>query len=54
MKYWTCFSNNIDSTINTNWAASWENQRFAYAKKAQISGFVFATLIVQYLYFLNT
>ena len=46
------------------WAASWENQRFAYAKtKTQISfavtmklisAFVFAIWIVQYLYFLNT
>ena len=46
------------------WAASWENQRSAYAKtKTQISfavaaklisAFVFATLIVQYLFFLNT
>ena len=46
------------------WAASWENQRFAYAKtKTQISfavaaklisAFVFATWIVQYRYFLNT
>ena len=42
-------------------AASWENQQFAYAKtKAQISfaklisAFVFATRIVQSLYFLNT
>ena len=36
------------------WAASWENQRFAYAKtKTLISAFVFATWIVQYLYFLN-
>ena len=46
------------------WAASWENQRSAYAKtKTQISfavtaklisAFVFASWIVQYLYFLNT
>ena len=46
------------------WAVSWENQGFAYAKtKTQISfavtaklisTFVFATCIVQYLYFLNT
>ena len=46
------------------WAASWENQQSAYAKtKTQISfavtaklisAFVFATWIVQYLYFLNT
>ena len=46
------------------WAALWENQRFAYAKtKTQttfavtaklISVFVFASWIVQYLYFLNT
>ena len=46
------------------WAASWENQCFAYAKtKTQISfavtarlisAFVFPTWIVQYLYFLNT
>ena len=46
------------------WAASWENKQSAYAKtKTQISfvvtaklisTFVFATWIVQYLYFLNT
>ena len=46
------------------WAASWENRIFAYAKtKTQISfavtaklisAFVFATRIVQSLYFLNT
>ena len=46
------------------WAASWENQQSAYAKtKTQISfavtaklisAFVFATWIVQYLFFLNT
>ena len=46
-----------------NWAASWENRIFAYAKtKTQISfavtaklisAFVFATWIVQSLYFLN-
>ena len=46
------------------YAASWENQQFAYAKtKTQISlavtaklisAFVFATRIVQSLYFLNT
>ena len=46
------------------WATSWENQQSAYAKtKTQISfavtaklisAFVFATWIVQYLYFLNT
>ena len=46
------------------WAASWENQQSAYAKtKTQISfavtaklisAFVFATWIVQSLYFLNT
>ena len=46
------------------WAASWENQQSAYVKtKTQISfavtaklisAFVFATWIVQYLYFLNT
>ena len=51
-------------SILTIWAASWENQLFAYAKtKAQISfavttklisGFVFAIQIVQSLYFLNT
>ena len=45
------------------WAASWENQQSAYTKaKTQIScavtaklisAFVFATWIVQYLYFLN-
>ena len=45
------------------WAASWENRIFAYAKtKAQISfavtaklisAFVFATRIVQFLFFLN-
>ena len=45
------------------WAVSWENQLSAYAKtKTQISfevsaklisAFVFATWIVQYLYFLN-
>ena len=45
------------------WAASWENQQFAYAKtKAQISfavtaklisAFVFATRIVQFLFYLN-
>ena len=53
---------------NNGWvtllAASWENQRSAYAKtKAQISfavpaklisAFVFATWTVQNLYFLNT
>ena len=34
---------------------SWENQQIAYAKiKAQISTFVFATRIVQSLYFLKT
>ena len=53
----------ITQPIST-WAASWENQQFAYAKtKTQISfavtaklisAFVFATWIVQYLYFLNT
>ena len=46
------------------WAASWENQQSAYAKTKtqisfavtakQISIFVFANWIVQYLYFLNT
>ena len=46
------------------WAATWENQQSAYAKtKTQISfavtvklisTFVFATWIVQYLYFINT
>ena len=46
------------------WAASWENRLFAYAKtKTQISfvvtaklisAFVFATKMVQSLYFLNT
>ena len=46
------------------WATTWENRIFAYAKtKPQInsavtakliSAFVFATWIVQYLYFLNT
>ena len=46
------------------WAASWENQQSAYAKtKTQISfvvtaklisAFVFATWIVQYLFFLNS
>ena len=45
------------------WAATWENRTFAYVKiKPQnscavtaqlISAFVFATWIVQYLYFLN-
>ena len=47
MKIWTYFS---------VWAASWENQPFAYAKtKTQklISAFVFATWIVQFLFFLN-
>ena len=49
---------------NKIWAASWENQRFAYVKtKMQISfaitaklisPFVFTTRIVQYLYYLNT
>ena len=48
----------------TIWAASWENQRSAYAKtKTQISfavtaklisAFVISTWIVQYLYFLST
>ena len=50
--------------MQTIWAASWENQQSAYAKiKTQISfavtakmvsAFVFATWIVQPLYFLNT
>ena len=50
-------------TTRTIWATSWENQQSAYAKtKAQISfavtakmisAFVFATRIVQFLYFLN-
>ena len=44
--------------ILMKWAASWENQQPAYAKtETQISfavTFVFATWIVQYLYFLNT
>ena len=54
---------NLYTTTNFIWAASWENQLFAYAKtKTQISfvvtaklisAFVFATLIVQALYFLN-
>ena len=49
--------------VNSNWASLWENRLFAYAKtKAQISfavtaklisAFVFATWIVQSLYFLN-
>ena len=49
--------------IEYKWAASWENQQSAYAKtKTQISfavtsklisAFVFATWIVQYLFFLN-
>ena len=49
---------------NINWAATLENRIFAYAKtKMQISfavtaklisAFVFATWIVQYLFFLNT
>ena len=48
---------------NSIWATTWENRIFAYAKtKTQISvavtvklisAFVFATLIVQSLYFLN-
>ena len=48
---------------NDNWAALWENQIFAYAKtKAQIncavtaqliSAFIFATLIVQFLFYLK-
>ena len=37
-----------------DWAATWENWLFAYAKtKTQISAFVFATRIVQSLFFLN-
>ena len=50
--------------LNKYRAPAWENQRFAYAKtKTQISfvvtaklirTFVFATWIVQYLFFLNT
>ena len=54
----------IRAAILNKRAASWENQQFAYAKtKAQISfavtaklisAFVFATRIVQPLYFLNT
>ena len=50
-------------TDNNIWASSWENQHFAYAKtKTQIScavtaklinAFVFATRILQSLYFLN-
>ena len=49
--------------FSDKWAASWENQQSAYVKtKMQmsfavtaklISAFVFATWIVQYLYFLN-
>ena len=49
--------------MHIKWAASWENQQFAYAKtKAQISfavtaklisAFVFATRIVQFLFSLN-
>ena len=49
--------------VKRNWAASWENRLFAYAKtKTQISfavtaklisAFVFVTRIVQSLYFLN-
>ena len=55
---------NINDFSLIKWASAWENQRFAYAKtKTQISlavtaklisAFVFATWIVQYLYFLNT
>ena len=51
-------------SMKWKWAASWENQRFAYAKtKTQISfavtaklirAFVFAIRIVQSLFFLNT
>ena len=51
------------NTYSVKWAASWENQQSAYAKtKTQISfavtaklisAFVFATWIVQSLYFLN-
>ena len=39
-----------------NWATSWENRHFAYAKTTAklISAFVFATRIVQSLYFLKT
>ena len=50
-------------SILIKWAASWENQIFAYAKtKTQISfavtaklisAFVFTTWIVEYLFFLN-
>ena len=48
---------------SSKWAASWESQRFAYAKTnlgtdqlhaKLISAFVFAVRIVQSLYFLNT
>ena len=52
-----------EELLRYNWAASWENRLFAYAKtKTQISfaltaklisAFVFATRIVQLLYFLN-
>ena len=53
----------IDGTDIMKWAASWENRVFAYAKtKTQISfavtaklisAFVFATRIVQFLFYLN-
>ena len=43
------------STMGIKWATLWENQQSAYAKtKTQISTFVFATGIVQFLYFLNS
>ena len=39
--------------LENKWAVSWENQFFNVTAKL-ISAFVFATWIVQYLYFLNT
>ena len=55
--------NAFTEALHKNYAASWENQHFAYAKtKTQISftvtaklisAFVFATRVVQSLYFLN-
>ena len=60
---YTCIKVFTTNILFYNWATSWENQCFAYAKKTQISfavtaklisAFVFATWIVQCLYFLNT
>ena len=54
---------NVHYSLCDEWAASWENQQSAYAKtKTQISfavtaklisAFVFATRIVQFLFYLN-